>query len=100
VLQGVARACKTRIPRRLSLLRVAECCTVLRSRWYQSGIKGATVTVLQWVKWPAVAPSTVTPQVEEVGQRRMVSSEFECRKVSYVRTRTQTDQVPATSSSA
>jgi hypothetical protein len=37
-LQGIARACKTRIPRRLSLLWVAACCTVLRSRWYQSGI--------------------------------------------------------------
>ena len=37
-LQGVAEACKSRISRRLPLLRVAECCTVLRSRWYQSGI--------------------------------------------------------------
>jgi hypothetical protein len=37
-LQGYARACKTRIPRRLSLLWFAACCTVLRSRWYQSGI--------------------------------------------------------------
>ena len=37
-LQGIARACKTRISRRLSLLWVAECCTVLRSRWYHSGI--------------------------------------------------------------
>src|SRR5215208_2688948 len=39
VLQGVARDCKCRIFRRLSLLRVAACCTVLRSRWYQSGIR-------------------------------------------------------------
>jgi hypothetical protein len=37
-LQGFARGCKCRIPRRLSLLRVAPCCTVRRSRWYQSGI--------------------------------------------------------------
>src|SRR5687767_1623650 len=37
-LQGCARDCKCPINRRLSLLRVAECCTVLRSRWYQSGI--------------------------------------------------------------
>src|SRR5215212_10479130 len=36
-LQGVARACKSRISRRLSLLGVAACCTVLRSRWYQNG---------------------------------------------------------------
>jgi hypothetical protein len=34
-LQGCAGVCKSRIPRRLSLLRVAGCCTVLRSRWYQ-----------------------------------------------------------------
>jgi hypothetical protein len=37
-LQGCAGGCKSRISRRLSLLRVAACCTVLRSRWYQSGI--------------------------------------------------------------
>ena len=37
-LQGFAQECKSRISRRLSLLRVAACCTVLRSRWYQSGI--------------------------------------------------------------
>jgi hypothetical protein len=38
VLQGIAEGCKTRISRRLSLLRFAACCTVLRSRWYQSGV--------------------------------------------------------------
>ena len=38
-LQGVAEACKCRIYKRLSLLRFAECCTILRSPWYQSGIK-------------------------------------------------------------
>src|SRR5215213_10402264 len=38
-LQGFARACKSRIYRRLSVLRIAASCTVLRSRWYQSGIK-------------------------------------------------------------
>jgi hypothetical protein len=38
-LQGVAEVCKSRISRQLSLLRVALCCTVLRSRWYKSGIK-------------------------------------------------------------
>src|SRR5215207_5188726 len=37
-LQGFAVPCKPRISRRLSLLWVAACCTVLRSRWYQSGI--------------------------------------------------------------
>src|SRR5215212_2025469 len=37
-LQGCAQACKCRIPKPLSILWVAACCTVLRSRWYQSGI--------------------------------------------------------------
>jgi hypothetical protein len=37
-LQGVAGGCKCRIFRGVSFLRLAECCTVLRSRWYQSGI--------------------------------------------------------------
>jgi hypothetical protein len=39
VLQGFAESCNSRISRRFPLLRVAACCTVLRSRWYQSGIK-------------------------------------------------------------
>ena len=38
-LQGFARGCKSPISKRLSSLRVAACCTVLRFRWYQSGIK-------------------------------------------------------------
>src|SRR5215216_4296337 len=38
-LQGCAEACKCRISKRLFLLRVAACCTVLRSQWYQSGIR-------------------------------------------------------------
>jgi hypothetical protein len=38
-LQEVARVCKSLIAKRLSLLRFALCCTVLRSRWYQSGIR-------------------------------------------------------------
>ena len=38
-LRGVAQGCKPRISKRFSLLRLAPCCTVLRSRWYQSGIK-------------------------------------------------------------
>jgi integrase len=37
-LQGFAHACKSCISKGISLLGVAECCTVLRSRWYQSGI--------------------------------------------------------------
>jgi hypothetical protein len=39
-LQGFAGDCKSRIFRGVSFLRLAECCTVLRSRWYQSGING------------------------------------------------------------
>jgi hypothetical protein len=39
VLQGLAQECKSCISRLVSLLWVAECCTVLRSRWYQSGIR-------------------------------------------------------------
>ena len=34
------RGCKSRIFRRISLLRIAVHCTVLRSRWCQSGVKG------------------------------------------------------------
>src|SRR5919107_3482364 len=34
-LQRVARSCKSCIFRGVSLLRLAPCCTVLRSRWYQ-----------------------------------------------------------------
>jgi hypothetical protein len=46
-LQGCAGACKSRISKRLSLLRLAVCCTVLRSRWYQSGINTVlTVSVI------------------------------------------------------
>src|SRR5215212_8314497 len=44
VLQGCAGGCKSRIPRRLSVLRFAACCTVLRSRWYQSGIKSTQIS--------------------------------------------------------
>jgi hypothetical protein len=39
-LQGFARGCKSRISKGYSFLRVAPRCTVLRSRWYQSGING------------------------------------------------------------
>jgi hypothetical protein len=38
-LQGCAAGCKCRISRRFSLLCLAQCCTVLRSQWYQNGIK-------------------------------------------------------------
>ena len=34
-LQGLAETCKSRISKPVSILSVAECCTVLRSLWYQ-----------------------------------------------------------------
>jgi hypothetical protein len=37
-LQGCAGGCNSRISKPVSFLRLAGCCTVLRSRWYQSGI--------------------------------------------------------------
>jgi hypothetical protein len=38
-LQGFAQPCKSRISKPISFLSLAACCTVLRSRWYQSGIR-------------------------------------------------------------
>jgi hypothetical protein len=49
-LQGFAEGCRCHIFRRLSLLWVAACCTVLRSRWCQSGVRvslGAQVEALE-----------------------------------------------------
>ena len=43
-LQGVAEACKSRISKPFSIPRVAACCTVLRSRWYQIGIRSTSST--------------------------------------------------------
>jgi hypothetical protein len=37
-LQEVAGVCKSCISKPISFLWFAACCTVLRSRWYQSGI--------------------------------------------------------------
>ena len=44
-LQGVARACKSRISKPVPFLRFALSCTVLRSRWYQSGIRCVMVPI-------------------------------------------------------
>jgi hypothetical protein len=43
-LQGCAQGCKCRIFKPTSLLCLARCCTVLRSRWCQSGINRSLVT--------------------------------------------------------
>ena len=45
-LQGFAGCCKSPIFRAFSLLRFALCCTVLRSRWYQSGVKSSWIMVV------------------------------------------------------
>ena len=42
-LQGCAGGCKCRIFRGIFFPCLAECCTVLRSRWYQSGINSVLV---------------------------------------------------------
>src|SRR5215203_6367282 len=41
-LQECAEACKCRLVRGVSFPCLAQCCTVLRSRWYQSGINIAS----------------------------------------------------------
>src|SRR5919107_6365824 len=60
--QGLARGCKSRIFRRLSLLPVAAYCTVLRSRWRQNGISGSCAraqffTIPSSREGPASGPS-------------------------------------------
>jgi hypothetical protein len=37
-LRVCARVCRDRISKLVSLLRLAACCTVMRSRWCQSGV--------------------------------------------------------------
>jgi integrase len=49
-LLEVARVCKSSISKRLSLLRFAPCCTVLRSRWYQNGINIALVRPIRYCR--------------------------------------------------
>src|ERR687894_598837 len=39
VLQGFARTCKSPIPTPVPFPCLASCCTVLRSRWCQNGVK-------------------------------------------------------------
>ena len=43
-LQGFAQGCISPISRQVFLLGVAECSTVLRSRWYQTGIKSTRIS--------------------------------------------------------
>jgi hypothetical protein len=46
-LQGFAEGCKSRISKPISFLLFAACCTVLRSRWYQSGVNFTPYTQLR-----------------------------------------------------
>jgi hypothetical protein len=55
-LQGCAGGCKCRIFRGVSFLRLAECCTVLRSRWYKSGIN-ITLIFASYRLSPAYRPA-------------------------------------------
>jgi hypothetical protein len=44
MLQEFARSCKSPISKPFSLLWLAQCCTVLRSRWCQSGVRSVCIT--------------------------------------------------------
>src|SRR5215203_3319420 len=83
-LQGFARACKSLISKGFSLLRLAQCCTVLRSRWYQSGIKRSAVIRGQWCRKSVNAASPVPPQagsdsgLDEVPEVRSRSAKATC----------------------
>jgi hypothetical protein len=55
VLQGFAQECKSRISKPVSILRVAACCTVLRSRWCQSGVKRSWITHRRFLCKPDAA---------------------------------------------
>jgi hypothetical protein len=57
-LQGFAQACKSRISKRVSYPCLAECCTVLRSRWYQSSINHVTDSIADV---PALARENLYP---------------------------------------
>jgi hypothetical protein len=48
-LQGLAGVCKSCIDKPVPLLCLAPCCTVLRSRWYQSGIKSTRTMCRQFL---------------------------------------------------
>src|SRR5215208_3413785 len=46
-LQGVAQGCKCRISKPFTFLSFALCCTVLRSRRYQSGVRSPWIARLR-----------------------------------------------------
>jgi hypothetical protein len=63
-LQGFAEACKTRISRLVSFLWLALCCTVLRSRWCQSGVN-ITLVATSDQKFPRVGSTTFVAMPQE-----------------------------------
>jgi hypothetical protein len=62
-LQGCAQACKCRISKRVFFPCLAACCTVLRSRWYQSGIKRSPVHRVEWSRKSVDYSSPVPLQI-------------------------------------
>src|SRR5215204_2749546 len=60
-LQEFAGVCKCRVSRGVFILYLAACCTVLRSRWYQSGIRTTESYTLTAVQWhvPALFGATI-----------------------------------------
>jgi len=63
-LQGCAGDCKCRIFRGVSFPCLAACCTVLRSRWYQSGIN-ITLVATSDKKFPRVGSTTFVAMPQE-----------------------------------
>ena len=61
-LQGFAGDCKSRMFRGVSFPGLAPCCTVLRSRWYQSGIKWPLL--MHRGRYPTSALSMLSPFLE------------------------------------
>src|SRR5215204_111497 len=53
-LQGCAGDCRCRISRGVSFPCLAACCTVLRSRWYQNGIRSPEIARFRFYCEPDV----------------------------------------------
>jgi hypothetical protein len=62
ITQALAGGCKSRVFRGVSFPCLAPCCTALRSRWCQSGVK-------QYSGFPVFAPGTRRPSSRETGSR-------------------------------
>src|SRR5215203_5822953 len=56
VLQGFAQGCESPIFKGFSFLRLAPCCTALRSRWCQSGINTVLLATSEQ-GFPRVGPT-------------------------------------------